>query len=64
MVGCMSAGYVERICHFINQNNVGDMKGVPEGLRWISKDDVPTDAEFKVISRKSFLSLRLDVYCC
>jgi len=25
----------------------GDMKGVPKGLRWISKDDVPTDAEFK-----------------
>ena len=63
MVGCMSAGYGERICHFINQNNVGDMKGVPEGLAWIAKDDVPTDAEFKVISRKSSLSLRLDVYC-
>ena len=51
MVGCMFAGYVEQICDFINQNNAGDMKGVPKGLRWISKDDVPTDAEFKVISR-------------
>ena len=28
------------------------MKGVPEGLRWISKNDVPTDAEFKVISKE------------
>ena len=64
MVGCMFAGFGERICHFINQNNVGDMTGVPEGLRWVSKDDVPTDAEFKVISRKSSLSLRPDVYCC
>ena len=57
VVGCMLAGYVERICHFINQNNVGDMEGVPEGLRWISEDDVPTDAEFKVISRILSLSL-------
>ena len=64
VVGCMFAVFVERICHFVNQNNAGDMTGVPEGLRWISKDDVPTDAEFKVISRKSSLSLRLDVYCC
>ena len=64
MVGCMFAGFVEQICDFINQNNEGEMKGVPEGLRWISKDDVPTDAEFKVISRNLSLSLRLDFCCC
>ena len=64
MVGCMFAGYVEQICDFINQNNAGDMKGVPKGLRWISKDDVPTDAEFKVVSRNLSLSLRLDVCYC
>merc|ERR1719181_2410017 len=25
----------------------GDMEGVPKGLAWIAKDDVPTQAEFK-----------------
>ena len=58
----MFAVFVVRICHFINQNNAGDMKGVPEGLAWIAKDDVPTDAEFKVISRNLFLSLETSMF--
>ena len=28
---------------------IGNMTGVPKGLAWIAKDDVPTPAEFKVV---------------
>ena len=33
----------------MEQINAGNMTGVPEGLAWIAVDDVPTQAEFKVV---------------